>query len=542
MRSSSLFRRLALAAPLLLALAGSAVAQTPLNTRAIAPGSGTSGTYPKVLPAPGGGYLLSGYASYGYDSSTVSLLRLDAALNVRRQREWKLPTRLIFANSAAALGSGWVSTGGQISTLSSLELPWIIATDSTLASRWGVVFDNATPAINQLYKLFEQGPRVVAYGHAYGGAGLYRMSAHAATGTGWRGRFFTPPTLSTLAIFGGVADGPASSPRNATHYLCGFAYASANAPTGSDGWIGKIDSTRARWSKRLDAGTIDDKILSVAVTPANHLLAALVQYNPANSRQETILCELDTAGTLLRATRLTLASPGQSLYLRVVLPLPQGDILLAGGMGSTSLTTAVVALSATGAVLWAGQLASGGVAQDLIARPGGGFVVSSNGYTVSELDANGHSCAFSDLPAGSVLSSNAQAAVTVSSLPLTSASVTLHPQPLTLRTRNLAAQSALVCTALGVPDEEPSLSASLTALTVWPQPARESLHLRLPASWQPLLPEEAAGEATLTSLQGVVGWRGPLSTTLALPSLAPGVWVLTARARQRTARRLVVLE
>ncbi len=520
MLTSSAFPRLAL---FFLLTAGALPARAQsVNTvqfSADGPGSAIGQLYPTA-----GGWLLPGQIRWGTDSSCLSLVRLDPALNVTRSRQYRLPAlRRGFFSLPVPTRRGLVAGAES----SSPRGQAVIGFDTAFAVRWSTLITTG----GGLTFLTTHGPDIVV-GYPFipvpsSNSGFTRVWGSAATGTGWRGRRINGPTRGWRPLR------PFAPDTSGIHYL-----------TGDVGFpFIKLDTTKVYWSYLLSAGGVQDGG-GLPIGAANGDLWVPLTSIPATGQPaQAILCRYDTAGTLLWNRRLAMTN--HFLSIGAVAELPGGELLIGGSarVGPGGATTPILfRLSATGALVWAHRWAPAGGASvgavtDIIRRPGGGYrLVIATQLTFIDLDANFNGCQFVDETANITVS---QATITATPLPLTMTPLPIAAVPQAVRA--LSPVSYLrnsVCTAVGIEEEAAPETA---ALATWPQPLPrgERLHLTLPTGWN-----AAETRLTLTSALGQLVWRGPWAETVALPpNLPAGVWLLTVTdGRGYTATRRVLTE
>lgn len=490
------------------------IAQSSLNTYTYAPGA-SAGQSAFLLPVPAGhsGYLLAGYGRFGFDSSFANVAYLRPNLTVRVHRDYRLRLALSYVMTAGAmpfnrgymLGGGASSTGAQ---------PYVASLDTALAPRWSVVFTNLGSAQRYVVKVLPRsGTEFAAYSYTDGGDDdrLYALSGKL-TGGGFRGRQLTPApagAIGRVRVFEGIAP----EARRDRHYLVGTGRVFPN-PREMDGLVMKLDSNRVRWGKVLDFGRPNEAVYSVIATADGNLVAPVVNYGFAGTINPTIVCKLDTAGTLLWAREISLG--GGSLYLPLVAETLTGELVLAGSDANNALV--LVKLSATGTLIWARRTANTGtIVGQLTRTPAGTFLLAGPGYTITQFDGTGNGCNLIPEPT-----------VAVATLPVTGSPVinfpftttafapTTLPQTLLPRAQPLTRGTA--CVAVGLAEE----NAIPVPLTAWPNPATGRVHLT---------GLSAAADVLVLDAQGRVVRRQPLpasspETELEVRGLPPGLYLV----------------
>lgn len=489
-------------------------------------GIGTTWFFSELIPAAGGGWWMPGTVTWSPDSMYLNLLHLSPGLTIRHSRQARLTSWQANFGSYAATTTALYSGGNAISGSGGARGHHLFSFDTTLATRWGIRFTNLHNGDGSFYGLYLQGPdTLVMYTSTGASANLtfHRTWGRAFTGTGWRSRLVTA-SVGVALRNRVLAHGPAE-----THYLAG------STGGNSGGAIVKLDTTKAYWGRSVTAGGIDESF-GPAFRAANGNVWVILSTQPLLSTpDQAVLCQFDTAGTLLNSRRLILAN-NRWLGISSVKELPGGELLLGGfsSIAAGSTRHPILAkLTATGAVAWVrrwdlGASGRGGPAT-LVPWPGGGYRLSVRNMAVVELDANFNACNFLDEPAGA-LNSAPDNTITVTPLTLTMTPFTPTWVPETLLPRTIPFTRTLVCSAMGT-DEEPT-TASLSA---WPQPLPRgaALHLTLPAGWA-----TATTRLTLTSALGQEVWRGAWAESVVLPAnLAVGCWTLTVSGPRGLSRR-----
>ena len=489
-----------------------------LNTYSYSPG-GATGESPRLLPAPAGrpGYVLAGYGRVGFTSFFATVAHLRADLTVRTHRDYSSRP---YVFTAAAHPTGYLLGGGA----SFPGKPYVVGLDTALAPAWNVEFTNLGSSQQYISKVLPRSATTfAAYTYTDGGDDdrFYALSGKF-TGSGFRGRELLPApagAIGRVRVFNGIAP----EARVDRHYLVGTGRLFPN-PREMDGLVIKLDSNRVRWGRVLDFGRPNEAIYSLIATTDGQLVGPVVNYGFAGTINPTIVCKLDTAGTISWAREIRLG--GGSLFLPLVAETSAGELVLVGSDSTTALV--VVKLTAAGTLVWARRAAGTGTIGGQLTRTAAGtFLLTGSGYTIAQFDGAGNGCNLGPeftvtvtpvtVAPGAVQSFPFTA---TGFAPLTSAqSLTPLAQPFTRST---------VCVAVGLAED----AAAPAPLTAWPNPATGSVRLRgLPAP----------GELVLLDARGCVVRRQLVQlpeAELDVRGLRPGLYL--ARAGRRTARLLVL--
>ena len=489
-----------------------------INTVRFDPPAGAGRLAAQLLPTRGG-WLAPGTVQGNYDSSSISLVRLDPGLTITRARQYGWRYRTTFYTSSVATPRGLISSGY---SLTSPRWHYVVSFDTIFNQRWGVRIA-AQWQSNLVALTMDGGDVVTAYTTTTsilgGGYRFDRFWGSAVTGTGWRGRQLATLT-SNFRVNGTLAHGPAG-----THYLTGRGNPSAY------GVLVKLDTTKVYWARRVSAGGSNEETLLPTAARNGSVWVVQKTQPVAGGPIEQILCRFDTAGNLLTSRRLAVSN--RHLEIFSVTELPTGELLLGGSLtvlGATGNRNPIlIKLAANGTVEWMRRwilymINENGWAE-VVERPGGGYVLAINGFrqnlAIMDLDANLTSCRLDDEPAGTLVITPTAVTVTPFVLTMTPYVPTVVPE--TLPPRVIPLTRSLVCSVVGTNEDA---SAEDASLTVWPQPLPRgaALHLALPAGWN-----AAETRLTLLSALGQTMWRGTAAeAATTLPALPPGVWTLRA--------------
>ena len=494
-------------------------AQTVNTTQFTVVGAGV-GRVQGQLFRTAGGWLVGGQVAFRSDSNSASVLRLDPALNITRSRQYTLGG---YANTGPFVQTG----SGLVFRRSSSSAECLFSLDSTFAVRWA---QQIRPNVGFSILLTHGPDRIVGYPTTSVVAGnntFTRVWGNVSTGAGWRGRRLTS-TVGSWRITSGFA------PDNTgIHYLTG----DSGAP------LIKLDTTKVYWSFLLDAGGLETSIGRPLAAANGNLWVPMYNIPATGQPSVAVICRYDTAGTLLWSRQLALAN--RYLAFSDLHELPGGDLLISGylrvGPGGKFQPT-LYRFTSAGTLVWGHHWNLGtsgplGGTPTIVSLPGGQFRLFNSDLSFIDLDANFNGCQFVDITASLTVTTPT---ITATPLPLTMTTIAITTAPQVFRNRSFAYTRALLCSAVGLDEEE--ASAEVPALGAWPQPLLrgETLRLALPANWP-----TTSTHLTLTSALGQVVWRGPWAPAITLPAALPaGVWTLTATGPrgQHLTRRLMLAD
>jgi hypothetical protein len=457
---------------LLLTLAQAGRAQTgSLNSYTFGPG-GAQGQSGNVLPwTRGSGYFMAGYSRYGFDSSVVNLIRLDAQLNAVRHREYRLSSPLSYLFTVSEFGPASWLVGGALNNPFGANRPYMACIDTMFQLRWSARFTNFQHSQNYIVQLQTQGAdEFVAYTYTDGGFadGMYRVSGNRA-GTRFRGREVLPNPASAGGIR--VFRATASGRRPDEHILTGTGRVFSPTSTREmDALVMCMDSSRVRWSKLLDFGRSQEAVYGATRTTDGNYVISIINNGFAGSINPTIVCKLDTAGAIRWAREVSV--PGMSIFLSQVIETAQQELVVGGFDLNYDLVA--VKLSASGNLLWARRAAGSGLyAGSFIRTPQGSFLMAGS-YTLAQFDAAGNGCNF--VPAPTVVVTPIQpTATTALNFPMTMTPFTPIVQTEVFTPRTQALSRTTICTAAAVGLAEETAIAPLQA---WPNPVHQSVRIR----------------------------------------------------------------
>ena len=415
------------------------------------------------------GYAVAGISNFGYDSSWLHLILLNADGNVAAQQTWRGALPLTFMDHAAGLTSGFLVCGVGSPNLGDFH-PYLIKTDNSGIVQWSKWFDNLGFSSHQLNAIVTNGNAFSVYSYPDGGTqGFYRIEGDE-TGSSFSAVSATNPSgnmrISNAVPFSTVSD----------HLLIASGGLVPNVH-GSDGLLIKMNPSGVSWSKLFHFGSIiSEEFTDAVISAGDNPIAVAYSQNDTTTVVTSFVMKLTSSGAITWCRKLAL---GSILEMFTIEETSSGDLLVAGI--DANYGGILIKLSSIGDLIWARRWTPSAYTLTYFTKihrdaSTNDIIVSGTHdakFMVLHLDENGDGCEFENITGMQV---NDFTPV-LQDLPLTVSGFTPTTQTETLHDRTSAITIQDVCQT-GI---EPAVSGDHPGAS--PNPAHDVITVSLPSSF-----------------------------------------------------------